>query len=239
MNLIPYLRYSPRPAHAADKCDSPEVQLSSCKRYAAMVGGTLQEAVTDPLVSARKDRLADRPGGRKLLERLSGDCGVVAQRLDRLFRNTRDGLDMLEEWADKGIAMHLADEGGCTLNSQTGMGEFILTILLGHAALEPRLTAERTKAGMLHKQGNGIRMSARPQYGWEIDPDSPPHPRSGLPTGVRQNAAEQKIIGQILLLAEVGLSAREIARQLKKASIPSRGNSWHHSTVAAILNRSG
>jgi DNA invertase Pin-like site-specific DNA recombinase len=55
----------------------------------------------------------------------------------------------------QGVILHFADQSGCTLDLSTGEGEFMFTILLAAASLEPRRTADRISKAMKHRQDNG------------------------------------------------------------------------------------
>ncbi len=76
------------------------------------------------------------------------------------------------------------------------------------------------------------------RYGWEIDPDSPPHRKSKMPTGVRKQKSEQKIISQIMSLHSQGLGGNAIKRALEAAKIPFRGReTWSAATIRKIIRR--
>ena len=231
MSLLPYLRYSPRPKNAADRCDSPEVQLAACQRYATLIGAELQEAVRDDLVSARTVRLQDRPGGQELLRRLLGASGVVVQRLDRLFRDAADGITTLREWREDGQALHLADQGGCAINGNTATGRMILHTLLVQAEFEPDMIAERTAGAMKWKQKNGHRMSDRPPYGWKRDPADP--------AKLVEHERQQALIADMKRRAGKGESPSEIAARLRAFLVPTATGhgSWTATTVRRILKR--
>ena len=203
-----------------------------------MIGCKLAEPISDPLTSGRLTTLDDRTGGQKLLPLLNKQTGVIVQRLDRIFRDVADGVSHLREWQRQKVALHLADQGGCTLNSDTATGRMILGTLLVFAEFEPDLTAERTQCAMRHKQANGQRMSGRPPYGWAIDPDSVPHKRSGLPTGMVENPEEQAVITLMRTWSEEeDTSLRQIARNLEAKGILCRGKPWGHTTIKRILSR--
>ncbi|EPB8149640.1 recombinase family protein [Clostridium perfringens] len=86
----------------------------------------------------------DRPILNKVLEQLQeGDILVVA-KLDRLARNTVEGIQIVEDLFKKGVAVHVLNIG---LLENTTMGKFFLTTMLAVAEMERNTIIERTQAG--------------------------------------------------------------------------------------------
>lgn len=69
----------------------------------------------------------DRPKFTQL-----GDTLVVT-KLDRLARNTKDGIEVIESLFDRGVKVHVLNVG---LLENTTMGRFFLTTLLAVAEME-------------------------------------------------------------------------------------------------------
>lgn len=181
-NAIIYTRYSPRPAKDGDAeriaanedAESIRLQIDVCFRYAAMKSLTVTETIKDPETSARQTPLFEREGGWRL-KFLPVGTHVICSKLDRVFRSTSDGLTTMNYFKSRGIVLHFADQSGCTLDLSTGEGEFMFTILLAAAALEPRRTADRTSKAMKHRQSNGQRMTSTKTipFGQMLDPSDP------------------------------------------------------------------
>ena len=96
----------------------------------------------------------DRPQLGKLLRSIDKgkiDCLVVF-RLDRLARNTREGLQVLADVADKGVRVVSVSEN---IDFGNSTGRLIASILLSVAAFERETTVERIRAGMLAARENG------------------------------------------------------------------------------------
>lgn len=180
MNAIIYTRFSPRPAKDGDAervasnedAESIRLQVDVCHRYAVMKSLIVTETIKDPETSARKTPLFDREGGSRL-RLLPRGTHVICSKLDRVFRSTADGLLTMRHFKKTGVTLHFADQSGCTLDLSTGEGEFMFTILLAAAALEPRRTADRTSKAMKHRQSNGQRMTSASTipFGQMADPD--------------------------------------------------------------------
>lgn len=77
---------------------------------------------------------------------------LVVFRLDRLARNTREGLQLLADVADKGIRVVSVSEN---IDFGNSTGRLISTILLAVAAFERETTIERIRAGMSAARENG------------------------------------------------------------------------------------
>tara|TARA_R110000824_G_scaffold13979_4_gene60112 strand:+ start:458 stop:1189 length:732 start_codon:yes stop_codon:yes gene_type:complete len=237
MNII-YCRYSPRPEAAVERTVSLQVQSESCIKYCKANGLAVDGIIEDPEVSARKTPLFERPGGRKLLT-LPENSNVIAMKLDRVFRDTIDGLTTLKHLRDSKINFHLANEGGCSINTSTATGKMVATFLLGVASWEPEMIAERTSQGLNHRLSHGKAHlnPANFPYGMKEDPNSKVHSSSGHHEGMIEDEDEQDIIKTIITLrkSEYGLSL--ICRCLAEDGIKCRGKKWFPNTIKRILDR--
>lgn len=176
---IIYTRFSPRPVKDGDAeriaanedAESIRLQIDVCQRYAVMKSLIIAETIKDPETSARTTPLFEREGGSRL-QFLARGTHVICAKLDRMFRSTSDGLLTMNFFRKRGIILHFADQSGCTLDLSTGDGEFMFTMLLAAAALEPRRTADRTSKAMKHRQKNGQRMTSKRTvpFGKMVDP---------------------------------------------------------------------
>jgi site-specific DNA recombinase len=167
---------------------------------------------------------------------------LVAYSLDRLARNTRDAIDILEK-----LRKNKADLASITesLNTRSAIGQFLFELLASFAQLQRRQIVERTSSAMRHYQKNGRRMGRldRSPYGKMPDPNGPKvkDKESGLltdrPAAMIDNPEEQAVIERIRLLRSQGNGLRKICQHLEEAGIPCRGKRWHPSTVASIIRR--
>lgn len=224
-----YSRFSPRPD--ADECESIETQLDRCRAYCAMNDFGITSECEDRETSGATS-FADRAGGKKLLSLLNnGTKHVVVYKLDRMFRDAADCLTQVRRWDQTGVALHLIDMGGQTLNTSSAMGRFFLTMVAGFAELERNLICERTKDAMLRHQANGRRMSKLPPYGWRLNPENP--------LLLIRDETEQAVIGRIVELFEKRYGVRAIARMMDADGVPCRGRTWYHQLIVRILKREG
>lgn len=80
---------------------------------------------------------------------------MVVTKLDRLARNTKEGIDVIENLFDRGIKVHVLNVG---LLKNTTMGRFFLQTFLAVAEMERSLIIERTQQGKaLAKQREDFR----------------------------------------------------------------------------------
>ena len=86
----------------------------------------------------------DRPVLNKIMEELKEGDTLVVTKLDRLARNTVEGIQIIESLFAKGVAVHVLNVG---LLENTTMGKFFLTTLLAVAEMERNIIIERTQAG--------------------------------------------------------------------------------------------
>ena len=214
-SVVVYTRYSPRPSKdgdaeriaAQEDAETIRLQMDICQKYAVMKGLIITETIKDPETSARQTPLFEREGGSRL-QFLPRGSHVICSKLDRVFRSTADGLTTMHLFKKQGITLHFADQSGCTLDLSTGEGEFMFTILLAAASLEPRRTADRTSKAMKHRQSNGQRMTSANNlpFGLMLDPhdDSKTIPCD----------EEVEAIYMARELKKHGHSLREIARKI-------------------------
>lgn len=86
----------------------------------------------------------DRPIFNELVEQLKKGDTLVVTKLDRLARNTVEGIQVVESLFAKGVAVHVLNVG---LLENTTMGKFFLTTLLAVAEMERSTIIERTQTG--------------------------------------------------------------------------------------------
>lgn len=234
MNALIYTRYSPRPTKEGDAermaanedAESIRLQMDVCQRYAVMKGLIITETIKDPETSARQTPVFEREGGSRL-RFLPAGTHVICSKLDRMFRSTADGLLTMNHFKKHGIVLHFADQSGCTLDLSTGEGEFMFTVLLAAASLEPRRTADRTSKAMKHRQSNGQRMTsaATLPFGTKLDPNDP---SKTIPCEVEIAAIKRAVVCR-----DAAMSLRDIANHLG----PIRGKILAPQSVKLLISR--
>lgn len=86
----------------------------------------------------------DRPVLNEILDIIKSGDTLVVTKLDRLARNTVEGITIIENLFAKKISVHVLNIG---LLENTTMGKFFLTTLLAVAEMERNIIIERTQAG--------------------------------------------------------------------------------------------
>jgi DNA invertase Pin-like site-specific DNA recombinase len=105
-----------------------------------------------------------RPELDKMLERLSRGDEVVVWKLDRLGRNTRHLLELLDGFTEQGITFRSLRDGIITdPGSELGgaMARAMVTIISAFAQLERDQLSERTRAGMAVAASHGRKAGRR------------------------------------------------------------------------------
>lgn len=126
----------------------------------AMTAAGITKVYADEGVSGT---LASRPQLEKLLDRLEMGDEVVAWKLDRMGRNTRNVLELIETITSKGASFRSLTEGITTTGP---MGRAMLTIMSAFAELERDTIVERTRAGLDAARAKG-KVGGRPS---KVDP---------------------------------------------------------------------
>jgi len=200
-------------------------QEERLEAYCKMAGLHLVQIIREEGMSAAKP-LGTRPGGQELLKlvALKKVSHVVALKLDRLFRDAADALNQTKAWDKGGVALHLVDLGGQTLNTASAMGRFFLNVMAGFAELERNLIAERTATAMKHMKAHRAAYSPTP-FGYDREGDT-----------LTANPQELQTVALIQAWREEGWSLGKIARELTWRGIPTkRGGAWYPATVKYLL----
>lgn len=142
MRLVAYIRVSTD--EQAQQGHSLGQQPQRIGAWAAANGHEIVAVVRDEGVSASVP-LFDRPEGRRLRTLLAeGHAdGVVAQRLDRLFRSARDGLAFAEDFAAEHDVALLTVDGA--IDTSTPGGWLTLAMQLVAAQYERLMDVQRAR----------------------------------------------------------------------------------------------
>jgi DNA invertase Pin-like site-specific DNA recombinase len=122
---------------------------------AAMAAAGVTKVYTDRGVSGS---LAVRPEFTKALDRLEPGDTLVVWKLDRLGRNTKNVLEVIERLTANGVGFRSLTEG---LDTTGPMGKAMITIMAAFAELERSTMLERTRAGLDAARAKG-KVGGRP-----------------------------------------------------------------------------
>src|SRR5947207_3696246 len=158
----------------------PENQLQELRRYVEARGWTAREYV-DQGVSGAKER---RPALDELIRdsrRRRFDV-LVCWRLDRLGRNLKHLITLLEELQALGVAFVSLAEG---IDATTPAGKLQMHILGAIAEFERARIQERVRAGLARARAQGVRLGRPPR---RIDPE-----RLAAVAGLPEREAARKL----------------------------------------------
>lgn len=108
-----------------------------------------------------------RPALQRLLDDLKEGEVVMVTRLDRLSRNTRDGLDLIYNWYAKGIPVIVTQE--LDIDTSTPEGRFRLELQLSLATLERDKAKARIKDTFRLKKERGEACGGKCALGYKKD----------------------------------------------------------------------
>ena len=92
-----------------------------------------------------------RPEFNKLMSALKSGDRLVVAKLDRFARTAGDGIIMIRELLNRGVAVHILNMG---LIDNTPTGKLMVTVMLGFAEFERDMIIERTTTGKAIAKAN-------------------------------------------------------------------------------------
>jgi putative DNA-invertase from lambdoid prophage Rac len=95
----------------------------------------------------------ERPGFRKLLDKMDDGDVLVVTKLDRLGRNAMDVRATVEKLAARDVRVHCLALGGVNLTSAAG--KMTMGVIAAVAEFERDLLLERTRAGISRAKASG------------------------------------------------------------------------------------
>jgi site-specific DNA recombinase len=201
---------------------SIQAQRERLAAWATAFGHDLVEVVADEGESAKT---LDRPGMQRVLrmiDRRQVD-GVVAAKLDRLTRSSRDLGDMVDRCERRGVALASVSE---SLDTSTACGRMVVSMIGAVAQWEREAIAERTAAALAAKRRQGLRYCGRAPYGFGFDADG----------SMQEDADEQATLDRVEELARHKQSLRDIGRELAADGRTNRnGKPFTASSVKRLL----
>lgn len=123
-------------------------------------GGVL----SDPAVSGRLKRFAERDGGGRLLAKAGrGDC-IVFHKLSRAFRTMADAHATIEALRARGIKVIFLDMGGSPVDMDTMVGKVVFTVMALAAEMEVEALHARFREARVFLKGEGRASASRPGF---------------------------------------------------------------------------
>ena len=175
-------------------------------------------------------RTTRRPGYTEMMAEMDDWDLILVLKMDRIHRNTRNFILMMDELAKRKKEFRSATED---LDTTTAMGRFVVTMIQNIAQLESEQIGERTKLGMKEKAetlrnrpGENRTMGFNPPFGYGLE-DGILHAVTG----------ELEIVRRIYREFEEGNSLSQISENLNRDGIRTRrGSKWTKDNLSTILH---
>lgn len=171
-----------------------------------------------------------RPGYQHMMSEIDEWDLILVLKMDRIHRNTRNFMLMMDELARKHKEFRSATED---LDTTTAMGRFVVSMIQNIAQLESEQIGERTKIGMKEKAqtlSNTVHenrtMGFNPPFGYSLD--------NGL---LRSVPEELDIIKRIYREFADGASLYQISESLNRDGYRTRrGGRWNKDNLSTIIH---
>ena len=134
-------------------------QALDLQRDALAAAGIVAERIYEDRMSGRHDA---RPGLEGCLKALREGDTLVVWKLDRLGRNLRHLVELIEALNARGVGLRVLTGQGAALDTTRPEGRLVFGIFAALAEFERALIAERTRAGLAAARARG-RRGGRPR----------------------------------------------------------------------------
>ena len=165
---------------------------------------------------------------RKGLQALLDECRagnirqIITKSISRFARNTVDLLNIAHEMRAIGVGIYFEEQ---LIDTMSGDGELMLTILASYAQEESRSASENQKWRIRKCYQEGKSTNHIDVYGYEY--------KNGLLTVIPEEAEVVRMIFSDYL---GGMGKNAIMRKLERLYVPTKnGGRWTENTVASIL----
>ncbi|RVM17876.1 recombinase family protein [Sinorhizobium meliloti] len=133
-------------------------QLHDLQRDALVKAGVTIDNIYEDAASGKKD---DRPGLAACLKALRAGDTLVVWKLDRLGRDLRHLVNLVDDLTKRNIGLKVLAGKGASIDTTTANGRLVFGIFAALAEFERALIIERTKAGLEAARARG-RNGGRP-----------------------------------------------------------------------------
>ncbi|HEV3154614.1 MAG TPA: recombinase family protein [Candidatus Baltobacteraceae bacterium] len=182
----------------------------------------LAEIVEDAGISAKS---LHRPGMQRIMQGVRiGEIGaVVALKLDRLTRSTRDFADLLDTFSKADAALISMTE---SLDTKSAGGRLVANIMANVAQWEREAIGERTRDALAHMR------QERKAYG------RTPFGYRRVGNELVEDRKQQTALREAQCMHKSGASYRQIASKLMEMRVKPNGGAkeWHAASVRAMLS---
>ncbi|MEB8389378.1 recombinase family protein [Rhodobacteraceae bacterium KMM 6894] len=140
---------------------------------AMAAGFQIDDVIRDDGVSGVSTRLSDRPGGKRLFDRLRSGDVLVVRWVDRLGRDYQDVTDTIRHFMRRGVIIKTVINGmtfdGATMDPvQQAVRDALIAFLAATAQAQAEATKVSQRAGIDHARstrGETAYRGRKPSYG--------------------------------------------------------------------------
>lgn len=207
------------------KGDSPEIHEARARAYAAAKGWIVAELYDLAGLKGWSGKtIKDHPECKRMLADIKRGhiSGLIFSKLARLARNTRELLELSEEFRSLNADMISLHE---SIDTSTPSGRFFFTLLAAMGQWEREETTDRIKASFQTRAKLGKLLNTKVPYGYKVEKgEMVMHPEEGP---IRRQAYE-------LFLEH--RRKQTVARLLNEKGYRTRkGCLWKHTQIVDIL----
>ncbi len=129
------------------------------QKDALMAAGVEEDRIYQDEASGKR---ADRPGLSECLKALQPGNTLVVWKLDRLGRDLRNLVNIVEDLRQRGVGFRVLTGQGAQIDTTTANGRLVFGLFAALAEFERELIIERTRAGLDAARARG-RVGGRPR----------------------------------------------------------------------------
>jgi DNA invertase Pin-like site-specific DNA recombinase len=122
----------------------------------------LEKAGARKVYREHASALGEREQLDRLMERLEEGDTLMVTKMDRLARNVRQLLTVVEELESRSVALRILDFNGDTVDSKTPTGKLTLQMFGAFAEFERSMMLERQRPGIERAKADGKYRGRKP-----------------------------------------------------------------------------
>ncbi|MAE91514.1 MAG: recombinase [Pelagibaca sp.] len=141
------------------RVSTTDQNLEHQKSQAVAAGFHLDEVIADHGVSGVNTKLAERPEGKRLYDKLRRGDVLVVRWVDRLGRNYQDVTDAIRDFMRRGVVIrtvinNMTFDGATTDPMQEAVRDALIAFMAATAQAQAEATKEAQKAGIEASKGD-------------------------------------------------------------------------------------
>ena len=197
------------------------MQTRKIKQYCDYREYDLVDIIIDENVSGSVP-FNNREGGKKLLEQIQDIDQIVCWKLDRMFRDAKDCLNVVDEFKKSETDFTFLD---INVDTSSPSGKMVLTMMSAVAELERNQIRERITSVLRHKKEGRKKYSRHNPLGFYCDKGN-----------LKVDRKEMNVVRRIFRLNSEGVDDYRISVILNDEDIKTKtGKKFHAMTIKKIL----